>query len=331
MGIKTFCVALICYGLTGSGWAWSDHALAAWPALRAMPQMRALPPVKAETLEQFLAANRKGVADVLAQQERWARQNVPNYPSLPEALAFKADKKTTAAQLRDRFAAATRINPQTPLPLFVALDPGAATPSRKPRLDSARVSILPLDGAALGMRFVGLKSGERVSVIDVVVTACDEPDFGLDIGLWSDSGTAWGQRYGMGELPFGNPAVIYTTQAPLHMGFYYEPSVAYAAAPYLKRTYPEWRIHLWRSLAVYALSKGHNYWGWRFAGWAAHYAQDLTQPYHARVLPGVNIASMFGTGVADILGWHGPKNNAVVLVSNRHLALENIQRKALQS
>jgi hypothetical protein len=109
------------------------------------------------------------------------------------------------------------------------------------------------------------------------------------------------------------------------MGFYHESPIIYKAAGFLERTYPEYRIHLYRSLAAFALKTGHPYWGWRFAGWALHYVQDLTQPYHATVLPGVSTARMLWINALDIVGWHGPKDRAIRLVSNRHLALENYQ------
>jgi hypothetical protein len=93
---------------------------------------------------------------------------------------------------------------------------------------------------------------------------------------------------------------------------------------------PEYRIHLWDSLAALALRTGHPYWGWRFAGWAMHYLQDLTQPYHARVLPGVGVAGMLWINTLDLAGIHRPKADAIALVTNRHLALENYQLRWLR-
>ena len=115
------------------------------------------------------------------------------------------------------------------------------------------------------------------------------------------------------------------------MGFFHEAAIVYKAAPFLKRTYPEYRIHLWQTLAVHAFRSGHPYWGWRFAGWSLHYLQDLTQPYHATVLPGVGVASMLWINALDLAGFHGAKERAVALVSNRHLALENYQFQRLRS
>ena len=92
---------------------------------------------------------------------------------------------------------------------------------------------------------------------------------------------------------------------------FHEAWVVYKAAPFLLRAYPEYRIHLWRSLAAFALRTGHDYWAWRFAGWGLHYVQDLTQPYHARVLPGVGVTRMLWINTLDLVGIHRPRQAAV--------------------
>ena len=43
----------------------------------------------------------------------------------------------------------------------------------------------------------------------------------MDIGLFADNGTDFGQGYGFGIQPFGNPNLEYSSQAPFHMGFYH--------------------------------------------------------------------------------------------------------------
>lgn len=303
--------------------AWSNHAQGTWPALAAMPELRAREPVKVESLERFLQAQGGRVAELLLQEEAWAREHVPTYPPLPDALRLRVDG-ATPTQLRERFVAALRLNPESRLTLFQQLPPGQKADGR-PTLAWQQVTSLQRDETIKRQVFLALEEGTTVPVIDVLATASDEPDYGLDIGLWEDNGTAHGQRYGMGRQPFGNPALEFASQAPLHMGFFHEASIIYKAAPFLKRTYPEYRVHLYTSLARLALQQGHDYWGWRFAGWALHYLQDLTQPYHARVLPGTGVLSMLWINAVDMAGWDGPKKKAITLVSNRHLALENYQ------
>ena len=104
--------------------------------------------------------------------------------------------------------------------------------------------------------FLQLHAGESVAVLDVLASATSEPDYGMDIGLWENNGTAYGKVYGFGKQPFGNPALEFAGQAPFHMGFFHEAAIVYKAAGFLRRTYPEYRIHLWQSLAIYALQTG---------------------------------------------------------------------------
>ncbi|NRF66922.1 phospholipase [Aquincola sp. S2] len=310
--------------------AWSNHALCTWPALAALPEFTALPPAPAESLASFLKAEASGLQKLLDDEEAWAQRHVPNYPARPAALAFRADPSLSADELQRRFIAALRINPASKLPLFLQLRPGQGGAGRA-ALTEADVTPLKTKESSKFDAFVALREGEPVPVIDIVASATDEPDYGLDIGIWSDNGTPHGAAYGFGKQPFGNPKVEFSSQAPMHIGFFHESAIVYKAAPFLGRTFPEYRVHLWRSLAAYALKTGHPYWGWRFAGWALHYLQDLTQPYHARVLPGISTARMLGINTLDIVGVKGPKERAITFVSNRHFALENYQLRWLRA
>jgi hypothetical protein len=78
------------------------------------------------------------------------------------------------------------------------------------------------------------------------------------------------------------------------MGFYHQARVLNWAAPFVGRTYPLPRVHQFFGLAELAFRTGHPYWGWRFTGNAAHYVEDLTQPYRAGLLPGVSTLRMLG-------------------------------------
>jgi hypothetical protein len=327
--LKALAGLLLAACATAPAGAWSNHALCTWPALEAVPEIAGHAPVAVETLESFLQAEGAAIARLLQAEEAWARRSVPAYPPRPEALAFDPQGAAPDELVR-RFIAAVRINPASKLPLFLQLRPGQDAASRT-RLAEADVTPLKTKESSKFDAFVALRPGEMVAVIDVIATATDEPDYGLDIGLWADNGTPHGARYGFGKQPFGNPAVEFSSQAPMHIGFFHEAGIVYQAAPFLKRTYPEYRIHLWRALAEHALRTGHPYWGWRFAGWALHYLQDLTQPYHARVLPGVGTARMLGINALDIVGISGPKDRAITFVSNRHLALENVQMRWLRA
>jgi hypothetical protein len=133
---------------------------------------------------------------------------------------------------------------------------------------------------------------EKVAALAVFATAADEPDYGHDINLFSDNPGAVGALYGFGPQPFGDARFQYSSQAPFHMGFFHESPVVYAAAGFLERSWPDWRAYQYMGLARLAFASGHPYWGYRFLGWGLHHIQDLTQPYHAKPLPGVELASL---------------------------------------
>jgi hypothetical protein len=170
--------------------------------------------------------------------------------------------------------------------------------------------------------FTALLPGQKVSAADVFAMATDEPDYGLDIKLWSDSGTTYGRAYNFGEQPFGNSKLEYGTQAPFHMGFYHEAGIVNWTAGVHLHTLTEYRIHQFYSLARLAFQTGHAYWGWRFAGMGAHYIQDLTQPYHTKVMPGEGAMRLVATGALDMVGITGPKDDLVDQATSEHMALE---------
>ncbi|MBI5069471.1 MAG: phospholipase [Deltaproteobacteria bacterium] len=304
--------------------AWDDHAIVTRESLASLPALGAR--VRAEPLEAFLAAEGARLEALLAGEEPWLREHVPAWPPLPAALAFRA--AGPAGELRARFLAALRVHPAMPLPLFRQLAPGAPLPPGAAALPPSAVTLVRSGPDAA--TFVALADGEEVPALEVVATAADEPDHGLDLGIWEDNGTAWGARYGLGPQPFGNPALEFSSQAPMHMGFFHEPWLAYRAAPQLRRTFPEVRIHLFRALAAHAFATGHAYWGWRFTGFALHYLQDLAQPYHARAVPGVGLARVAWLQLLGAVGFPGPRAAAIALASNRHLAAESYTRRRLR-
>ncbi|MEA1675138.1 hypothetical protein [Nitrospirillum sp. BR 11163] len=308
-------------------WAWSGHALCTWDAVGTMPQV-AGHSVPAEALTTFLAMEAAALPKVLDEEEQWARANVPFYAPRPDALAFKAADGAEPAALKQAFVHAIRVNEDVPFALYLQRQPGTVAAAGREMTWSA-LSILKDAGDIDQKRIERVEEGEALSVADVIATATDEPDFGLDIGLFQDNGQKQGALYNFGPQPFGNPLLDYGSQAPFHMGFYHEAGILYKAAPFLQHTYPEARVHLYMTLSRFAFAQGHPYWGWRFAGWAAHYVQDMAQPYHARVLPGVGTVSMLWTSVLDKVGVHGPRIAALNRVTNRHTALENYQKNRM--
>ena len=323
--------ALVLSGTT-SALAWSNHALASYRAFEVMPEVAQAAPVTAEPLEAFLAAQAAPIAALLAEQDAWARANLAHYPPLPAALRFDPGVASQGPQaLRRAFLTALRVSPDSRLALYVQPDPWGPEPAGAP-MPHDEVNALPLrekDGEK--HRFVRLQAGEAVAPLAVLASASDEPDYGIDLNLWEDSPSSWGPGYGFGKIPFGNPSLDFATQAPFHMGYHHESPVIYAAAGFLKRTYPLLRLHQWRTLSELAFRSGHPYWGWRFAGLALHYVQDLTQPYHASLAPGFSTARLIGIQLMALLGMPGGKNDMVVLLSNRHFVLERYESQMIQA
>ena len=102
------------------------------------------------------------------------------------------------------------------------------------------------------------------------------------------------------------------------------------AAPYLRRTLPHWRIYQYTGLARLALATGHDYWGYRFLGWALHYMQDLTQPYHAKTVPGFSTPALMLIALKGAAGYPQDRQAAIARVADRHTAIEEYQLERMQ-
>ena len=310
----------------GSAQAWSNHTYPSYRAFEAMPEVAQAALVSVEPLESFLKAQEKQIELLLVRQEDWAKSNLAVYPPRPAALAFKAQANQSDTERRLAFLSALRVAPNSRFALYLQPDPWAAPPAKL--LAHSAVDTLP-EQANSNLRVVALNAGDKVTALSVLASATDEPDYGLDINLWEDSPSSWGKTYGFGALPFGNPALYFATQAPFHMGFYHEDRAIYLAAPFVKKTFPMLRVHQFSSLAALAFRTGHPYWGWRFTGLALHYVQDLTQPYHASLSPGNASVKLIGINLLAIVGFPRLKNEMIVLLSNRHLALEKYQNQLI--
>jgi len=301
--------------------SWSNHTLVSHQLLNTLPSVRDAAPVKVESLESFLLATEKELEPFLEKQEQWMRTNLWYYAPRPDALMFKATGDAT--DIRTRFAKAIRVNPNTKWPLYLQLLPGEKRDA--PAIDPQAISIFKDLGYLTDVQLIQLSEGDMVSVVDVVSAANDEPDHGLDIGLFTDSKTDYGKEYGFGEQPFGNPNLEYGTQAPFHMGFYHESPILYALGGFLKQTYPEYRIQLFKQLSEFAFQHGHDYWGWRFMGWGMHYIGDFSNPYHVMPVPGNSTLKTIWVGLLGMMGSPDAQNNAIQLASNRHTVLEDFQ------
>lgn len=310
--------------------AWGEHRYATYRAFENMPEVAQASAVKVESFATFLKAEEKSIETLLAQQDEWAKKSLDFYPALPADLVFKADPKRSDEERKKAFQMALRIAPNSPLALYYQIDlRNGERPAAMP-LPHAAVSTLPVTPNT-ALSFYPLKEGDSVAPLTVLATGSDEPDLGLDINLWEDSPSPWGKQMNFGKLPFGNPLLPYSTQAPFHMGFYHESKLIYLAAGYIKHTLPLLRSYQYTTLSELAFRTGHPYWGWRFAGMSLHYVQDLTQPFHASLSPGNGSIKLIGISVLAMMGDGVYKDNMVTLLSNRHLVLEYYQSNLMRA
>ncbi len=295
-------------------YSWSDHMYYSREALSVMQEVTGAENVKVEKLEDFLKKESAGLAVLLKEQDEFLKKTYSVYPPLPESLMF--DGKDSA-NIKVNFLKAIRVNPEIRLGYYLQNLPGADI-SKKNKVDNKTVSVFKDIAWLSKYIFTGVNPGDKAAPLEVLSTASDEPDYGHDIHLFEDNNSESGKTYKFGVQPFGDPKLEYASQAPFHMGYYHESFIIFAAAGFLKQTYPEIRVYQYLELSKFAFKTGHPYWGWRFLGWGLHYVQDLSQPYHTKVLPG------YGTTRMLIINLSKEKSaKAVDNLSDRHLSLEN--------
>ncbi len=311
-----FCISL---GMSSTGWAWDNHAQLTYLIARSAPPLQDIE-VEAESLDHFLESEKVNLVALLAAEERWLGRHLDYYPQLPETLKFAG--KSTGPSLRQEFLHALRVNTNLSYSLFVQ-PPAGASHEGRPAVSTEEVSLVKLDFANLP--FQALTEGESVAVSEVFATASDEPDHGMDIELFSNNTGTLGAIYGLGEQPFGNDKVDYGTQAPFHMGFFHESFLIKLMAKFSQKSLVAYRIHLYQTLARFAFAYGHPYWGYRFAGWAVHYIQDLDVPYHASMAPGVPLAEL---AFIWSFGSTEKKAGLINLLTTKHAVFETFVRVA---
>lgn len=307
--------------------AWWNHFLFSQPALDALPELSSAPKVKVESLEDFLLKEQEGLIPLLEKFENDAKLELAKAGPQPEALRFQGGNAKT---IRNHFLKAIRVNPRTPLGYFLQNIPGKPLPGKKSHPDTFSIYGESDPELNKDYEYYDIRIGDSVSPVDVLATATDEPDFGLDTNLFIDNGEPIGKEYGFGEQSFGDPKVYYSTQVPFHIGYYHESPIIFAAASFLTRTYPKYRIQQFSELSRFAFQTGHPYWGYRFLGWGTHYIADLSQPYHSRVLPNYGTLAMLWINIKAILGFETAKNQAIDRISSRHQTIEKYHFRTLR-
>nr|WP_315446796.1 phospholipase [uncultured Pseudomonas sp.] len=324
--MKLTFLLLLLFATAPSAWGWSNHTVGSYLALQDLPALRDAPQVEVEPLEQFLTEQYPAVVALLEQQENFAREHFAQYPPRPDQLKLPTVPRDN---LRHDFLTALRINPLIHLAMVIQPLPGKDLPERE-HLSADQVMVEQTLSPWNRQRFIIVADGEKVAALAVLASAADEPDYGHDINLFSDNPGAVAAVYGFGPQPFGDARFQYSSQAPFHMGFFHESAVVYAAAGFLQRSWPDWRAYQYMGLARLAFASGHPYWGYRFLGWGMHHVQDLTQPYHAKPLPGVDLASLLLLEGKALAGFADDKQASIERVATRHMEIEKYQSSWLR-
>ncbi len=306
--------------------AWSEHPLLARHALDGLPFWGSADSVEVKSLKQFLVETEDELAVFLVEHEKWAQSNLRDYFPRPHELEFLPGLEEDS--IVERFFKAIRINPETRAALYLYLAPWQQ-PGNRHFASFNDITALEIYTEAGNEKYIWINEGDLVHPLDVITSANNEPDYGIDIGLFEDNSTWYGAIYGFGKQPFGNPNLVYSSQAPFHMSFYHEAGILYRFAPALNHTFLEMRVNQFRDLAVFAFENDQPYWGWRFLGWSMHYATDATMPYHSKPLPGYSVLRLLWINLKATLGFPNALRNAIQLVSNKHTVIEAYQKQEL--
>jgi hypothetical protein len=319
-----------------SALSWSQHYLMTARALEhpALTQEKALEQlspkrlsrkVRVEALEEFLAKEQSGVAQVFKEFESWVllKSKETNRP-LRWANPFPFPENPQMGKpSREAFLKAARLNPEATFPLVIRIFPGAQPQHQEVPATSVNRAVSPMPSFPAEdwvQRFDAVE-GREVTAYEVLTNYSDEPDWGFDQALWSH------KEYGYGELPYGKLEGT-ASQAPFHMLFRHENLIMNTVAPELRDGMGVERFELFRRLAGFAFKTGHPYWGLRFTAWALHYVQDLTQPYHARAVPHGNWKWLLRYLISSDKKHY--QAETLSIVKNRHLMFEDAMAFALQ-
>lgn len=303
---------MLLLALLPTAMAWGHHTMMSDRALSHEDLAWMDTPVAVQPLEELLAEAGPALSQAIDAHYAWLQQRGSERyrrQGLPGEGATRAD-----------FWRATRLNPEASLPLVLRVLPGEQAARHGFAVQPSAASPYLVEKGGLQVRIEVVQAGQEVPARAVFSAFVDEPDWGLDHELWGFS------DYGYGEQPYGKP-VGESSKAPFHMQFDHENVLTVAFSDAEEGMVTE-RIDLFMRLSRAAFESGHDYWGLRFAAWAAHYAQDLTQPYHSRAIPGVG----FGWYIGYVLS---PDKDAVAtrmtqIEANRHFVYEDFVATALQ-
>ncbi len=320
-----FALVSVCI-FANDAFAFRDHALLSsfvFSEERESAESPLQKSVPVESLNTFLDTVAKNpnqytqLVQLLNGVDEYGIQSIPGYKPVPDRLKLAPNSTTlTKAQFLD----AARLNPDLPYNTYVRSflreEDGLSVEGEVDISTQA-----PFDlGVSYVDNIVPMGEGKQVPAFEVLCTACDEPDYGQDMALWKKPSGE--DKYGLGEQPFGGSAAAFSTQAPFHMGFFHEDWIINKMAPAYMESYVEYRIKQYIDLAKFSFKNDHPYWGWRFLGWGLHYVQDLCQPYHTSMVPGVGTAKLLLAGILNKVGISCLQQKYTTLATNLHAGFE---------
>jgi hypothetical protein len=282
--------------------SWNTHALITRAALSTVNAPRLDHSIPVVALETFLSVAKEPLREVLKWyyelldlKDQGAAAKRGAIPEIPKEILTAGD-----------FLASLKLNVNCPLQYVRVLRPEEVSPDEPHD---------PSRAAPPGGMYVATGQEETIQAREVLCTFSDEPDWGMDQGLFSVS------QYGYGPCPFG-PEHGPSSQAPFHMAFLHENPLVLALRPSLGKSFMGERIQLFFALARLAMNSGVDYWGWRFAAWAMHYLQDITQPYHAIPFPAARLPLLIRFFLHPNPRRFAAKNESYL--KNRHMLFEAI-------
>jgi len=280
--LKKIVLLIFCIFPCISSYAYDEHAIISYYALN--KDLKGLY-VKIEPLSEFLTKEQFEIAKALSEAELWCKNNIPEYKPLPDVLAFTPG--INHSDVENKFLKSIRINPEYFRYNYVQDIGGNLSGKFSDQItDWKDLYIINLN-YHIQIPFLKVKNGDTIPAINIISTASDIPDYGIDCGLFENNNSDIGKIYGFGNQPFADPTRVLHQQAPFHMPYYHNPLLT-AAIPNLKSPYAIYRVKYYTEIAKVAFKTKHYYWGYYFSGLALHYVVDCCMPYHISVCPGTS-------------------------------------------
>ncbi|MDV6234518.1 hypothetical protein CH379_002615 [Leptospira ellisii] len=306
MGLTYFFLLAGLFFLPSAVFSWGTHYLVMDRSLDHSSMGYVSAEVPSESLESFVVKEKHGLKTLFDDFAKWEEERKSKRF---RKIEFRPEQASVLEFLR-----AARLNPKTNFSEVERILPGSDL--RSGTVPAIEISPYLFDTPELPARFRSSK-GKKVKIRSILRTFVDEPDWGMDHGLWGF------EEYGYGKQAYGKPEGE-GSKAPFHMQFQNESWILRLFAPeVVEGGMILDRIELFSRLSELAKKTGHPYWRARFASWAAHYIQDIGQPYHSKAVPDAGILYYIDYVFSSKETKKEKKARATQLVANRHFLYED--------